>query len=74
VEAPANASIDLTAVAYGEGRFVAVGSGTAALTSTDGRSWTPENLGSYYTLRDVVFGNSRFVAVGDSGAVLVRQR
>ena len=74
VEAPANTSTDLTAVAYGEGRFVAVGWGTAALTSTDGRSWTPEDLGGYYVLRDVVFGNGRFVAVADSGRVLVRQR
>ena len=72
-EASANAFLNLTAVAHGEGRFVAVGSGHVALTSTDGRSWTPEDLGSFYTLRDVAFGGNLFVAVGDSGRILVRQ-
>lgn len=56
----------LRAIAYGEGRFVAVGS--RVLSSEDGRSWRewPPNAGEIGT---VSFGRGRFVAVA-GGALL----
>jgi hypothetical protein len=51
-------------VAYGNGLFVAVASGTSA-TSTDGISWTQRTLANYQW---IAYGNGLFVAVGGSSA------
>ena len=60
----------LRGVAFGAGRWVAVGSGGKVLYSGDGRGW---NLGSAPTtvdLRGVAWTGSRFVAVGDQSTVI----
>ena len=57
----------LTAVAYGNNRFVAAGLYNAVLTSPDGRQWSKATLG--FSLNDVTFGNGLFA--GASGNNLV---
>jgi hypothetical protein len=54
----------LNGVAYGNGRFVAVGNGGTILTSPDGVSWTQRTSGTIYPLYGVAYGNGTFVAVG----------
>lgn len=58
----------IEAVAYGVGRYVAIGQYGSVFYSTNGTSWTTGIPSSnyYYT---VAYGNGRFVAVGLSGAV-----
>ncbi|MFO1297002.1 MAG: IPT/TIG domain-containing protein [Rubrivivax sp.] len=57
----------LNGLAYGAGRFVAVGFGKTIVTSVDGLSWTaataPDN--NYYEAKSVVWTGSQFVMVGD---------
>jgi hypothetical protein len=53
----------MNAVTYGNGRFVAVGSG-AAEASTDGINWTAGTGVSGSVLAGVAYGNGVFVAVG----------
>lgn len=53
----------MNAVAYGNGRFVAVGSGVAQ-ASTDGINWTPGTGVSASVLTGVAYGAGVFVAVG----------
>jgi len=64
----------LYGVAYGNGTFVAVGSGSGGtiLTSPDGVNWTQRTSGTsdYLFLNDVTYGNGLFVAVGDYGVIL----
>jgi hypothetical protein len=59
---------DLNAVAFGNGRFVAVGTMGALVTSRDGVDWSVTNLG-YSGLTGVAFGNGTFVAVSTPGAI-----
>ena len=54
-------------VAFGEGRFVAVGD--AILTSVDGRSWT--RVRRLSTSKAIAYGNSRFVALGEDDRVWI---
>ena len=55
-------------VAFGAGRYVAVGFAGAISTSTDAITWTL--LGQFGSaFNDVVFANGRFVAVGFSGNI-----
>ena len=72
---------DLFGVAYGNGRFVAVGgyvedyfgllsSASVILTSPDGVSWTERTSGTRNRLSDVTYGNGLFVAVGGGGTIL----
>jgi len=60
-------SFMLNGLAYGAGRFVAVGFGKTIVTSADGLSWTaataPDN--NYYEAKSVVWTGSQFVMVGD---------
>jgi len=56
-------------VAYGLGKFVAVG-GTIQ-TSTDGSNWASSVFPNDIGLRDVAFGRGQFVAVGDVGRILL---
>src|SRR5207247_8312805 len=66
----------LTAIAYGNGQFVAVGGDNGAVvTSTDGVHWVRRLYGSsifgpeYHWLSGIAYGNGRFVAVGDFGEI-----
>jgi len=57
--APLAAGHHLRSVAYGSGKFVAVGDGW--MTSTDGETWEDKGL---LGMTDVAYGNGYFVAVG----------
>jgi hypothetical protein len=59
----------LNGVAYGNGKFVAVGGEGAMTTSPDGITWTPGDSGTSLTLNGVAFGQDRFVAVGEGGNI-----
>ncbi len=61
----------LEKVAYGNGRFVAVGSGGVVITSTDGRNWTKRKSGVKERLVDIHYANKSFVAVGEKGRIMV---
>ncbi len=60
----------LRSIAYGSGRFVAVGNGGAVLTSPDGTIWTPQTFGTPQNLTAVTFANGIFVVVGINGSAL----
>jgi hypothetical protein len=55
-------------VAFGNGRYVAVGGYTGSrdsvLTSTDGTGWTTHARFTENAIRDLIFANGRFYAVG----------
>jgi hypothetical protein len=53
---------DLRGIAFGNGRFVAVGEGGAILSSVDGVNWVNSSL-EVIDLRGIAFGNGRFVAI-----------
>ncbi len=62
----------LFGVAWGAGRYVAVGAGDSnqALISTDGVTWTPQTVASeFLVLESVAWGGGQFVAAGENGAV-----
>jgi hypothetical protein len=59
---------DLNAVAFGNGRFVAVGDLGTLLTSTDGMTWAVTNLHNG-PLAGIAFGNGTFVAISYAGAI-----
>ena len=50
------------AVAYGNGKFVAVGSGGNIATSIDGINWSIKSIISY-DLDCITYGNEKFVFV-----------
>jgi hypothetical protein len=57
----------LVAVAYGNGRYVALGSHGATASSPDGVNWVqghPTGLPFGVTFHDLAYGNGQFVAVG----------
>ena len=57
---------EITAIAYGNGKFVA-GSGNSSAYSTDGETWTyaaNRVLESKYVVTAIAYGNGKFVAVG----------
>ena len=58
-------------VAYGDGKFVAVGQGGAIIRSTDGMTWELSTSGTLAWLRSAAYGGGQFVAVGDTGTVIV---
>jgi hypothetical protein len=60
---------DLLDVAYGNGRFVAVGQDGTILVSSDGVTWTNRSV-DWNNLLAVTFGNGLFVAVGYFGGLL----
>ena len=60
----------LRGVAFGAGRWVAVGSGGKVLYSDDGRSWTLGSAPTTVDLRGAAWAGSRFVAVGDQSTVI----
>jgi hypothetical protein len=61
------------AVAYGLGKFVAVGSSSSyasqAMYSTDGSNWTLTSVAPAYTAQSIAFGNGTFVAVSNVGVM-----
>jgi hypothetical protein len=58
------ASNPYRAIAYGNGKFVAVSNGSFSLLhSDDGVTWTTVTIGSF-GLSDIVFADGKFVAVG----------
>lgn len=57
----------IQSVAYGGGKFVAVGDGGKVSTSPDGVTWTPRTtawLGAVTTITGIIWDGSKFVAVG----------
>lgn len=57
-------------VAYGGGRWVAVGGvGTNMYSDDDGETWTDNSERLPAAGRDIHWGNGRFVAVGDGGMI-----
>ena len=66
---------DLIGVAYGAGKFVAIGYNNDAWSSPDGTSWTPIDLSaqSLYDFESIAFLNGKFVAFGygESGCVVL---
>ncbi|GAB4014412.1 T9SS type A sorting domain-containing protein [Spirosoma koreense] len=58
-------------VAFGAGKFVAVGEDAIIQTSTDGKVWSYSSVNFGQTLRGITYGAGWFVAVGDKG-LLVR--
>jgi hypothetical protein len=69
------ARYDHFSVAYGGGKFVAVGATYGApnddnkgviSTSADGRNWVPRLSDPTYSLSSVAYGNGEFVAVGST--------
>jgi len=69
-------SFGLTDIAFGNGRFVAVGYDGGIAYSSDGANWTAvpnrpfpqqDGSGSNFVVNDVAYGNGRFVAVAGNG-------
>jgi hypothetical protein len=60
----------LSDVAFGNGRFVAVGNQGSIATSTNGTQWTLVTSKSAATIRAVAYGPRTYVAIGDGGLIL----
>jgi photosystem II stability/assembly factor-like uncharacterized protein len=60
---------NISAIAFGNNRFVAVGDRGRIATSTDGTNWAAVSNSRFGTssIYAIAFGNGKFVAVGDSG-------
>jgi hypothetical protein len=54
-------------VAFGAGRFVAVGEDAIIQTSVDGKVWGYSSVNFGQTLRGITYGAGWFIAVGDKG-------
>jgi hypothetical protein len=63
-------SLHLNSVAFGGGRFVAVGDSGRVMISEDGKSWTKGSSGQNANLYGIVYGQTGFIAVGENGLVL----
>jgi hypothetical protein len=59
-------TITINAIAYGGGKFVAVGGGEGAYSS-DGINWTP--ISGTIPSNAIAYGGNKFVAVGNAGAM-----
>jgi hypothetical protein len=68
-------STNIYAIAYGKGKFVAVGGGGKTATSTDGKNWTAVTNTAFSgnaisnNINAITYGNDKFVAVGDFGTI-----
>ena len=72
-EHPAVDDVKFHDVAYGNGRFVAVGTVFAfgiIYTSTNGFDWDYTIFGETYMLNRIVFPNGEFIVVGEHGTIL----
>jgi hypothetical protein len=59
----------INAIAYGDGKFVAVGAEGQMAYSSDGETWiavTDSKFAGDSTIRGIAWGGGKFVAVGDS--------
>lgn len=64
-------SAQLFDVTYGGGTWVAIGNGsTKALSSPDGRTWTPRAMPGFAIPSQVAYGAGRFVAPGSNNTAL----
>ncbi|HYF91610.1 MAG TPA: S-layer homology domain-containing protein [Symbiobacteriaceae bacterium] len=61
---PLPTGAELNGIIYGDGQFVAVGTGATIISSPDGTTWTARSAGTDITLQGVTYGNGRYVAVG----------
>ena len=68
---------DLNSVAWGAGKFIAVGGGSmysrrdnVILSSSDGVTWTPSESGVQEELHGVTWSGTQFIAVGEGGTIL----
>ena len=59
----------LTAMAYGNGKFIAVGRFYYAVTSNDGIIWSETGIPCSENLRAINFGDHHFVTVGENGSI-----
>jgi hypothetical protein len=67
---PKFATTTINAIAYGGGKFVAVGNEGKAAYSTDGVTWTAVNdtgITSSFSIYGIAYGAGKFVAVGGNG-------
>lgn len=55
------------AIAYGAGRFVAVGDGGIVMTSDNGLDWTSRTAAASNNWKGVTYGAGQFVAVSNNG-------
>ncbi len=62
--------MNLYGIAYGSGRFVAVGQSGTTLVATNPGTWNPGTNSASGSLYGVAWGNNQFVAVGDNGTIL----
>jgi lysophospholipase L1-like esterase len=60
----------VTSIAYGNGRYVAVENVGTISSSTDGTNWTKQYSDTVYPLHSVTYGNNQFIAVGWNGRIL----
>ena len=66
---PAEPAPDIQSVAFGAGRYVAVGTKGAIFSSSDGLTWSRKDSGTTRNLWSVTYGKNQFVAVGDGGVI-----
>jgi len=65
---------NISAIAYGNGKFVAGGYDGKMATSTDGKTWTAVVVSSIFgtsEIRSIAYGGDKFVAGGTDGKVAV---
>ena len=63
---PAPFSDTMQSICFGDGKFVAVGSGGVIHTSSDGQLWDDGQRPVLFTLNKVIYANDQFVAVGNT--------
>jgi putative intracellular protease/amidase len=60
----------MQSICFGDGKFVAVGSGGVIHTSSDGQLWDDGRRPVLFTLNRVIYANGTFVAVGNQGTII----
>ncbi len=61
---------DLKAIAYGGGKYIAVGNNGTAVSSTDLVSWSLLSTGTTNNLAGIIYDGAKFLVVGGSGTIL----
>ncbi len=70
VAPPYNYTTPRFSIAYGAGRFVAVGSGGEISSSPDGQNWTAQGaIGARWANHSAAWGNGYWVVVGARGSI-----
>lgn len=64
--------IELNGIAYGKGKFVAVGDKYGVITSTDAIKWT-RNVIDQQVLNGIIYENGKFVAIGNDGVIMISE-